>query len=115
MAAPPRSLPKVVMATRHPLLSPPMTLNNGARAWSMNVSANPLPPVICLIGRNSIPLGDPSSSRMGTSRPSRPSVTRSSAPVFAVATTGRPQASACASTRARPSSMDGRTSTEACE
>ena len=51
MARPPRSWPSVVIATRQPLLSPPMTLNSGARTASMKSSQNSAAPDICLIGR----------------------------------------------------------------
>jgi hypothetical protein len=43
-----------------------MTLNSGARASVMKGSVNSDRPVICLIGRSSNPLDDPSSRRMGT-------------------------------------------------
>ena len=55
VALPPRSLPSVVIVTRQPLFSPPMTLNKGARASVMNVSVKLLLPVSCRIGRRSKP------------------------------------------------------------
>jgi hypothetical protein len=61
----PRSLPRVVIVTRHPLLRPPITFATGARASVMNVSVKWLAPVICLIGRSSMPFGSPSSRRIG--------------------------------------------------
>ena len=67
VALPPRSLPSVVMVTRHPLFSPAITLNSGALASVMNVSVKPAPPVSCLIGRRSKPFDDPSSRLRGTS------------------------------------------------
>ena len=55
------------MVTRHPLCRPPITLNSGARASVMNVSVNPLVPVICRIGRSSNPFDAPSGRCIGTS------------------------------------------------
>ena len=56
MALPPRSLPSVVIATRHPLLRPPMTLNSGARQPSMYSWLKPEPPVAWRSGRMVMPL-----------------------------------------------------------
>ena len=67
VALPPRSLPSVVIVTRQPLCSPPMTLNSGARASVMNVSVKPLVPVIWRIGRSSKPFDAPSGRFIGTS------------------------------------------------
>ena len=50
MAFPPRSKPRVVIAGAQPLLSPPMTLNSGARGSSKKSSQKPDAPDICLRG-----------------------------------------------------------------
>src|SRR6266852_2159820 len=46
---------RLVMATFQPLLSPPITLNSGARTPSMKSSQNSAAPDICLIGRYCTP------------------------------------------------------------
>ncbi len=55
VAAPPRSYPSVVIATRQPRPSPPITLKIGARTPSMKSSQNSAAPDICLIGRYVMP------------------------------------------------------------
>ena len=50
-----RSFIKVVMATVHPLPSPPMTASAGARTSLKKISLNSESPVICLRGRTSTP------------------------------------------------------------
>ena len=52
---------------------------------------------------------------MGTTKPSLPPVIRSGAPVFVVAMTGTPHAMASLMTYPNPSSIDGKTSTDAWE
>ena len=51
----PRSKPRVVMATFHPLLTPPTTLSFGQRASVKKTSANSAAPSICWMGRTSMP------------------------------------------------------------
>ena len=55
MADEPRSNPSVVMATFHPLLTPPTTLSFGQRALSKKTSLNSAEPSGCMIGRTSTP------------------------------------------------------------
>src|SRR4051794_2042117 len=52
-----------------------------------------------------------SGERIGTRKPVSPSVIMSSAPAFFVAINGNPQAIASCCTKARPSTMEGRTKT----
>ena len=51
----PRSKPSVVMATFHPLLTPPMTLSLGQRTLVKKTSLNSAEPSICSMGRTSTP------------------------------------------------------------
>ena len=51
----PRSNPSVVMATFHPLFTPPITLSFGQRTLVKKTSLNSAEPSICSIGRTSTP------------------------------------------------------------
>ena len=51
----PRSKPSVVMATFHPLLTPPTTLSLGQRTLVKKTSLNSADPSICSMGRTSTP------------------------------------------------------------
>jgi hypothetical protein len=51
----PRSNASVPIATRQPSFTAPTTLSTAVRAPSKNVSLNSLWPVICVMGRISIP------------------------------------------------------------
>ena len=55
MNEPPRSLPRVVLATDQPSFSPPITCSTGTSMPSRKTSLNSRSPVICWIGRTSTP------------------------------------------------------------